>query len=166
MIHEIFSPFRPLLVLGFVLSSLAHADPKNESPEKMPWESPSYQKDIPATKAISRGEEPGWTLWTKHHENRVRWVAEKEVDLLPIFPRGKDAKDLRRQANEEINEIIKSYVDRKTVHWLDLRPVFLNDDGTLKKELMPDGLHPDKNGFRAWAEAMEPTLKKMLGESS
>jgi len=29
---------------------------------------------------------------------------------------------------------------------------------------MPDGLHPDEKGFRAWAQAMEPTIKKLMGE--
>ncbi len=29
---------------------------------------------------------------------------------------------------------------------------------------MPDSLHPNIPGYRAWAEAMEPTIKKMLGE--
>ncbi len=83
---------------------------------------------------------------------------------MPIFPRGLTPDDKGRLRNKEINAIIKTYVDDETVHWLDINHVFLNEDGTLKTELMPDKLHPNVPGYRAWAEAMEPTIKKMLGE--
>ena len=28
---------------------------------------------------------------------------------------------------------------------------------------MPDLLHPHEKGYRMWAEAMEPTIKKLMG---
>ena len=28
---------------------------------------------------------------------------------------------------------------------------------------MPDFLHPNEKGYEIWAEAMEPTLKELLG---
>ena len=65
----------------------------------------------------------------------------------------------------QINQIIKTYVDDKTVHWLDIGHVFLNEDGTIKKELMPDCLHPNIPGYRVWAAAMAPTLGKLPCES-
>lgn len=92
-------------------------------------------------------------------------LPESKILLLPIFPRGDSPKDPGRQRNEQINQIIKTYVDGETVHWLDLRQVFLKEDGSLNRELMPDGLHPGKEGFVAWAKAMEPTIQKMLGEA-
>jgi beta-glucosidase len=91
-------------------------------------------------------------------------LPESKILLMPIFPRGQTPDNERRLRNEEINKIIKTYVDDETVHWLDMSHIFLNEDGTLKQQLMPDGLHPGEAGFRAWAEAMEPTIKKMLGE--
>src|SRR5210317_1708766 len=54
---------------------------------KMPWEDPSYARDIPATIPDSRAEERaegGWTAFIRHHENRKKWVTEKDVDLLMI----------------------------------------------------------------------------------
>jgi beta-glucosidase len=92
-------------------------------------------------------------------------LPKSKILLMPIFPRGKDTQDQRRLFNIEINQIIKTYVDDKTVFWLDIGHVFLNEDGTIKEDLMPDGLHPNIPGYRVWAEAMEPTIKKMLGES-
>lgn len=29
---------------------------------------------------------------------------------------------------------------------------------------MPDALHPNEKGYRAWAEAMEATIREFLGE--
>ena len=57
------------------------------APPKMPWEDPSYAKDISATQADSRAEERakgGWTEFLRHHEDRKRWVTEKNVDILMI----------------------------------------------------------------------------------
>lgn len=47
--------------------------------------------------------------------------------------------------------------------WLDLNPVFLRPDGTLRTELMPDLLHPNKAGAEAWAQALEPLLTRLMG---
>ena len=41
-------------------------------------------------------------------------------------------------------------------------PIFLNADGTMKRDLMPDALHPNPEGYRVWAEAMKPTLDKLM----
>jgi len=229
----------------------------------MPWEDPSYRKDIPATQAISRPVSTGWKLWMKHHENRKSWVKNRKVDLLmvgdsivfrwgrtgkkvwdeyyakrngcnigssgdrtqhmlwhfqnggleggnpklvlvmigtnnrgkpenkgtdtaygilailkeihmrlpeskillmAVFPRGRTPQDEGRIRNDQINKIIQTYADNKTVHWLDISDVFLDEKGGMIKELMPDGLHPSEKGFRVWAETMEPTIKKLLQE--
>jgi beta-glucosidase len=93
-------------------------------------------------------------------------LPDSKILLLAIFPRGKDKDDSGRVRNDEINAIIQAYADGKTVHWLDLENVFVTEDGTLKAELMPDGLHPNLEGFRAWAEAMEPTIQSLMGEKT
>ncbi len=84
---------------------------------------------------------------------------------MPIFPRGNTPEDAGRLRNDEINKIIRTYVDNKTVRWLDIGHVFLDEDGTMNKDLMPDGLHPNEAGYRVWAEAMEPAIRKFLGEA-
>jgi len=233
---------------------------------QMPWQGPNYPKDIPATTAVNRGEEPGWTLWIPHHNNRNKWVAEKEVDLLMIgdsiifeyarsarevwdkyygkrkavniassgdqtqhmlwhfqnggldgmtnrnpkvvvlligtnnrgkpelagqdtaagilallkeihnklpkskivlmalLPRGWPPDDKGRLRNNEVNAIIQTYADNKTVFWLDTGALFLESNGNLNRDLIKDGLHPSTKGYYAWAEAMEPTIKKLMGE--
>ena len=41
---------------------------------------------------------------------------------------------------------------------------FLDAEGNLPASLMPDGLHPNAAGYRIWAEAVAPEIRKMLGK--
>jgi beta-glucosidase len=67
-----------------------------------------------------------------------------------------------RQRNEDINRLISALADGEMIHYLDVNQGFLNEDGTLRDSLMPDLLHPNIAGYRVWAEAMEPTIKRLL----
>ena len=87
---------------------------------------------------------------------------EAKVLLLGIFPRGPDAMDKFRVQNEETNAIIKGYADGKRVFWKDLGPVFLEKDGTLSKEIMPDLLHLNEKGYQMWAEAILPDVTALM----
>ena len=91
-------------------------------------------------------------------------LPESKILLLAIFPRDDTPEGKGRVRNDQINKILKTYADNKTVHWLDLSGVYLNEDGTLKRDLMPDRLHPNLEGYKAWGKAMEPKLKELLGE--
>lgn len=64
--------------------------------QPVPWEDPAYDTNIRAPMAESRPgpDETGWTAWLRHHENRKRWCAEKDADLLMVgdsSPRGDTA---------------------------------------------------------------------------
>jgi beta-glucosidase len=83
---------------------------------------------------------------------------------LAIFPRGPDAKDPLRKVNAKTNEIIAKLADNKDVYYLDIGPKFLDKDGNLPRAIMPDLLHPNAKGYEIWAEAIEPTVKKLMGE--
>jgi len=54
--------------------------------------------------------------------------------------------------------------DGKMVHFLDINGAFLTDDRILTREVMPDLLHPHEKGYGIWAEAMEPTIAKLMDE--
>ena len=62
------------------------------------------------------------------------------------------------------NEKIAKLDDGSHVRYLDIGKAFLNDDGTISPDVMPDGLHLSLKGYRIWADAMEPTLWTMLDE--
>ena len=90
-------------------------------------------------------------------------LPKTKVLLLAVFPRGATADDKLRKINTGINKIIKKFAKRKNVSFLDINSTFLDDDGNLSKDVMPDLLHPHEMGYRMWAEAMEPTIKKLIG---
>jgi beta-glucosidase len=91
-------------------------------------------------------------------------LPETKILLLGIFPRGATATDSLRRLNGTINDRLRGFADGQHVHYLDLGYLFLDRDGRLKRDLMPDLLHPNEQGYRVWAEGMEPQLKVLLGE--
>jgi len=91
-------------------------------------------------------------------------LPNSKILLMALFPRGWAPDDEGRLRNNQVNEIIKTYADGETVIWVDLKDLYLDKDGNLDKELIKDGIHPTSKGYVAWAEAMEPTIKRLLGE--
>jgi beta-glucosidase len=89
-------------------------------------------------------------------------LPETRVLVLGIFPRHVSPYNEMRKRNEEVNRLISALDNSTTVHYLDISRAFLNNDGTLREELMPDLLHPNSAGYRVWAEAMEPAVKRLL----
>lgn len=88
-----------------------------------------------------------------------------KVLVLAIFARGEDDQNAARQVNMKANELIQQKIEGEDmVSFLDINSSFLSDDHTLSREIMPDLLHPEAKGYAIWAEAMEPTIKKLLGE--
>jgi N-acetylglucosamine-6-sulfatase len=84
-----------------------------------------------------------------------------KVLLLGVFPRGKAPHDRGRVINQGINQIIRRLADNDRVHYMDLGDHFLQSDGDLPASIMPDALHLNEDGYRIWAEAMEPKLKEL-----
>ncbi|MBV8232806.1 MAG: GDSL family lipase, partial [Planctomycetaceae bacterium] len=91
-------------------------------------------------------------------------MPKTEVLLLGVFPRGERPDDPARAKLEAVNETIAALDDGENVKYLDIGERFLNDDGTLSREIMPDFLHLSRKGYRIWADAIEPTLWSMLDE--
>ncbi len=81
--------------------------------------------------------------------------------LLAIFPRGTVGAPERAQI-KEINAAIAGLDDGKMVRFLDIGKVFLAEDGSIPRTIMPDLLHPNEEGYQRWADAIEPTLAGMM----
>lgn len=90
--------------------------------------------------------------------------ADTKVLLLGIFPRSAQAADKPRVNNDKTNELIAKFADGSKVVYLNINDKFLTPAGELTKDIMPDLLHPKEKGYGIWAEAIEPALKKLLGE--
>jgi len=91
---------------------------------------------------------------------------QAKVLLLGVFPRNAKADSAQRMAVNNINKIISKYDDGNYVRYLDLADKFLDKDGTLPKDIMPDALHPNLRGYEIWAEAVMPTILEMLGKKN
>jgi lysophospholipase L1-like esterase len=87
-------------------------------------------------------------------------LPQSKLLLLAIFPRGRVDAPERAQI-KEINAALAKLSGRK-VKFLDIGKVFLAADGSVPKNIMPDLLHPNEQGYQLWADAMQPTLAKML----
>ena len=98
----------------------------------------------------------------------VKAIREKspqtKVLLLGIFPRGWNANELKwyQSKIQKINGTLAKLGDGKDVRFADLGPQMLEPDGTLSRTVFKDGLHPSAEGYKRWAEAMQPLLDEML----
>jgi len=96
----------------------------------------------------------------------VKLLKEKQPQMkilvLAIFPRGADRNDKMRQRNEATNKAIARLADGKTVYYMDINQDFLEKDGTLSREIMPDLLHPNAAGYEIWSQAIMGKVKQLM----
>ena len=85
------------------------------------------------------------------------------VLLLDIFPRGAKF-NVDRGRILQINQALARLHDGKRVVFLPIGHVFLEDDGSISPEIMPDALHLTTQGYQRWHDAIDPTLQSMLSD--
>ncbi|NOS69836.1 MAG: GDSL family lipase [Verrucomicrobia bacterium] len=90
-------------------------------------------------------------------------LPETKIILLGIFPFHEDFHPQRAKALQ-VNQALRKLDDDKSIHFLDFGHLFIQGDGTISKDMMHDFVHLSPEGYRLWAEAMEPTLAKLLGD--
>lgn len=89
-------------------------------------------------------------------------VPDAKILLLGIFPRDEKPDGKARVRNREINEAIAKLADGKRVTFLDIGEKFLEPDGTLSREIMPDHLHLSEKGYRIWADAIVDKVRELM----
>ena len=52
----------------------------------------------------------------------------------------------------------------KTVKYLDIGDKFLEPDGTLSKDIMPDFLHLSPKGYQIWTDAVKGPIEELMGK--
>lgn len=90
-------------------------------------------------------------------------LPKTRILLLAIFPRDAGP-SAQRQKNAQASQLASKVADGKMIHYLDINSRFLTKDGLLPKDIMPDYLHPNKAGYKIWAEAIEPKIAELMGK--
>lgn len=85
-----------------------------------------------------------------------------KILLLDVFPRSEKPDHYSRKRNDALNVIISKFGDDQKVFFLPIGDKFLEPDGTLSAEVMPDFLHPGGKGYQIWADAMDAKLKELM----
>lgn len=88
-------------------------------------------------------------------------LPQTKVLLLGVFPRG-TPDSAHRKAVVEINRIIANFADGKKTRFLDIGTSFLDQEGNIPADVMPDKLHPNAKGYDIWYQAMVPVLDEMM----
>ena len=86
-----------------------------------------------------------------------------KILLLAVFPRGEKASpNPGRDKLKQVNATIAKLDDGKHIFFLDIGAKFLEPDGSLTKEIMPDFLHLSEKGYQIWADAITPKLAELM----
>ena len=84
---------------------------------------------------------------------------QTHVLLLSLLPRGKtELMDDIRKINQSLPQLARG----ELITFVNLYGQFVDESGALRKDLMHDEVHPNAKGYKVWAEALEPYLRKYL----
>lgn len=81
-----------------------------------------------------------------------------KIILLGIFPRGAKPADPIRAKVAATNAILQKFAAPGAVEYHDIGGVFLEADGAIAPETMPDALHLSPKAYAAWAAALQGPL--------
>ncbi len=95
-------------------------------------------------------------------------LPDTKILLLRSFPGSYDGPNptSHRMILNRASDIVARLADNKHVFYCDVNHVFMNLDGSIRQDMMPDWLHPSPEGAMAWARAMEPLLSQLMGDKS
>jgi lysophospholipase L1-like esterase len=86
-----------------------------------------------------------------------------KILILGTFPHGEKPSS-QREKTAEASKLASTIADNKWIYYMDISDKFLDKDGTLSKDIMPDYVHPNTKGYQIEAEAIEPMVQKLMGE--
>lgn len=90
---------------------------------------------------------------------------QAKILLLAVFPRGsKPDGNLNEQHAKlkQVNALIAKLDDGGRVFFLDIGKKFVPGEGPIDKEVMYDFLHLTPKGYQVWADAIAPTLARLM----
>ena len=117
----------------------------------------------PATVVVMVGTND--LAWRRSVEQIVRnmesilWKLRNELPharilVQSVLPRDRELADRVR----EINIHLRQFAPTVKAEWVDLWPVFAEEDGEIRAELSGDRLHLNEAGYEAWAQVLRERL--------
>ena len=91
-------------------------------------------------------------------------LPETKVLLVAIFPRGENPNPQRGKILQ-VNQIIRRLADNQNVIWVDFGHKYVDDEGRIPREIMPDYLHLSEQGYQTWATSLTNPLNRALGQT-
>jgi beta-glucosidase len=88
---------------------------------------------------------------------------KSKILLLSILPVG-EKPNPGRKSRDAINKLIAKF-HGGPVEYLDISAKFLEPDGAISKNVMPDFLHFAPKGYEIWSEAINNKVKALLAET-
>jgi beta-glucosidase len=85
--------------------------------------------------------------------------------LVGVFPTDRNPESGFRIVVPEINQAIAKIADGKSIRFVDIGGKFLQKDGSISREVMPDGLHLSPAGYEIYARNIAPVVYSILGRS-
>jgi beta-glucosidase len=93
-----------------------------------------------------------------------RRLPTTQVLVVGVLPRGERPGDPMRAEVTAINTRLAKLGDGARVRYVDIGARFLEPNGSIRRDVMGDFLHPTARGYRIFAEAIAPTLEALAGK--
>ncbi|MGN6743608.1 MAG: GDSL-type esterase/lipase family protein [Amnibacterium sp.] len=88
-------------------------------------------------------------LWTLHHQ-----LPDARILVVSVLPRERERAEWIRQVNIHVRQFAPSV----KAEFIDLWPVFAEEDGELSPRFTSDRVHVNDDGYAVWADALRPHL--------
>ncbi|MDO4586696.1 MAG: GDSL-type esterase/lipase family protein [Planctomycetia bacterium] len=88
---------------------------------------------------------------------------ELKIIVLNVFPWGNKDELAKHEKVAGVNELLPYYVrDLDYVTLVNINDIFLNENGELPADIMPDFLHPNAVGYEKWGAALDQMITEKL----
>jgi lysophospholipase L1-like esterase len=117
---------------------------------------------LAGTNDLVRGDPKDADSIGQRFHGLIAQIRERDADvpilINSVMPRGAKYIDEITTINEHYRQTAAEFGAR----YLDLWPTLATPKRTLRKELTPDGLHLNGEGYRAWVSVLKPALEGIL----
>ena len=86
-------------------------------------------------------------------------VPHAKLIIMGLLPCRNPASRPERAKVIAVNKAVKDLADEAKCDFLDIGDKFLDANGNIRRTLMSDAIHPTKDGYKIWSDALLPLLK-------